>query len=293
MNFFASLHPFTTMLYITLSLLISMLSMNPIILIISLLSSVIWYISLNHKDTAFDDISFYIPLFVLIAVTNPLFVHKGESILFFMNDKPITLEAIIYGVMLSVSLIGIIFKFKCFNILITPDKFLYLFGRIMPKISLIISITLTFIPRLKRKFKSLKKTHIAISLYGSGSYTDKIIGELKIFYSLIAASFENAIMLSDLMRARGYGVKKRSSAVQYKFAKYDYLLCALFVILSLPAIIFLLLGRLDFYYYPSLQLHSLTASEIIVYILWGIFSLIPPVIEFKESLTWKLLISKI
>lgn len=293
MNFFSVLHPFTTMLYITLSLLISMLSMNPVILIVSLISSVLWYGSLNRKDTAFDDISFYIPTFILIAVTNPLFVHKGENVLFFMNDKPITLEAIIYGVMLAASLIGIIFKFKCFNILITSDKFLYLFGGIMPKVSLIISVTLTFIPRLKKKFKSLKKTHIAISLYGSGGFTDKIVCELKIFYALIAASFENAITLSDLMRARGYGVRKRTSAVQYKFTKYDYLLCISFMILSLPTVIFSARGRLDFYYYPSFAFSELTAAEIIVYALWGIFSLIPPVIEIKEKLKWKLLISKI
>ena len=44
--------------------------------------------------------------FLLMAFANPLLVHNGETVLFFMNDNPVTLEAMIYGGMSSLMIVG-------------------------------------------------------------------------------------------------------------------------------------------------------------------------------------------
>ena len=52
------------------------------------------------------NLAYYFFLFLLLAVVNPLFVHNGETILFFMNDNPITLEAFFYGMIVAVMIIA-------------------------------------------------------------------------------------------------------------------------------------------------------------------------------------------
>ena len=51
-----------------------------------------------RKPQRFGRIGFYVPLFLLVAVTNPLFSHNGVTPLFFLNGNPVTLEALLYGV---------------------------------------------------------------------------------------------------------------------------------------------------------------------------------------------------
>lgn len=42
-------------------------------------------------------IAFYVSMFLLVAVTNPLFSHNGVTPLFYLNGNPVTLEAFVYG----------------------------------------------------------------------------------------------------------------------------------------------------------------------------------------------------
>lgn len=87
----------------------------------------------REEKAILSDMGFYLPLFLLVAVTNPLFSHNGVTPLFFMNGNPVTLEAVVYGVFISVMVVGVLFWCKCYNEIMTEDKFLYLFGRIIPK----------------------------------------------------------------------------------------------------------------------------------------------------------------
>lgn len=69
-----------------------------------------------------------------------------------MNGNPITLEAILYGVFIGAMLIAVMYWFSCFNYIMTSDKLLLL-GNVSPKISLVISSALRFIPLLKVQAK--------------------------------------------------------------------------------------------------------------------------------------------
>lgn len=81
-----------------------------------------------------------------MSLANPLFIHNGETVLFFMNDNPITLEAIIYGGVSSLMIVGVLLWCRCYGAILTTDKFLYLFGRLIPKLGLILSMAFRFIP---------------------------------------------------------------------------------------------------------------------------------------------------
>jgi energy-coupling factor transport system permease protein len=44
-------------------------------------------------------------------------------------------------------LAAVISWFSCYNAVMTSDKFVYLFGRVIPALSLILSMTLRFVPK--------------------------------------------------------------------------------------------------------------------------------------------------
>lgn len=89
-------------------------------------------------------------MFLLVAVTNPLFSHNGVTPLFYLNGNPVTLEAFVYGAAIAVMVVGVMLWCRCYSAVMTSDKFLYLFGRAIPKLALVLSMALRFIPMFKR-----------------------------------------------------------------------------------------------------------------------------------------------
>src|SRR5699024_7812891 len=137
MNSFSNQHPFVLLVYYIAVLSITIFMMNPFVLCMSLFGSLLFYLMLTSVRKVWQEVRFYLFVFLLIALTNPLFVHKGETILFFLNDNPVTYEAIIYGIFISMMLIAVIFWSKAYSLLMTSDKFVYLFGKPIPKLSLV------------------------------------------------------------------------------------------------------------------------------------------------------------
>ena len=78
------------------------------------------------------------PLLLFSAVLNPLFNHEGATILTYLPDgNPLTLESMLYGVSAAAMMVTVILWFSCYNSVMTSDKFLYLFGRVIPALSLL------------------------------------------------------------------------------------------------------------------------------------------------------------
>src|SRR5699024_1851242 len=144
MKSFATFHPFVLFIYYVMIITITMFIIHPVILILSLIGSVLFFSMLTTGLNVLKDIGFYVLVLLLIAITNPLFVHKGETILFFLNDKPVTFEAIIYGFVIAAMLVAVIFWSKSYSELMTTDKFLYLFGKMIPKLALVLSMAFRF-----------------------------------------------------------------------------------------------------------------------------------------------------
>lgn len=293
MKRFESYHPVVTFLFFVFVLFITMFSTNPIIIGISFISSIVFYMFLCGFMKVLNSFKFTIPMLLILAITNPLFSHKGETILFFMNDNPITLEAIIYGIFMSMMMISVYYWFCCFNEIMTSDKILFLFGRISPKISLLFSMILGFIPKFKKQYQAIEATQTSLGLYSSNSIYDKVKGKMRILSMIITWSFENSMDSASSMKARGYGLKKRTSYSIYDWIKRDYLL--LFVLLLLSSIIlYFFINKIDlFYFYPSFSRDLASYQKISMYIVVSLLMFIPSLLELKEVILWKYLKSKI
>ena len=76
-----------------------------------------------------------LPMLVAMALINPAFNHEGVTIIDYLpSGNPLTLESIIYGLCAAIMIVSVICHFSCYNEVMTSDKFIYLFGKIIPAI---------------------------------------------------------------------------------------------------------------------------------------------------------------
>ena len=293
MRYFDRLHPITAFVYFMLLLLVAMLTMNPVIITICYLSSVIFCGMLIGIRKLLSSLAYNIPLMLMIALTNPMFVHKGETILFFLNDNPVTKEAIIYGVFASMMIMSVFYLCRCYTEIMTSDKFIYLFGRVIPKLSLVLSMILAFIPKLKRKYREIDEAQKALGIYATQSYVDKLRSKMRVLSILLTNSLETSVDTADSMRARGYGLKGRTSYAIYRFTASDFAYLVFSIVFGVSAVVLIMLGASEFYYYPTVTVIEGSPIIYILYLSLALFAGSSIFMEVKENILWRYLKSKI
>lgn len=149
---FSRYHPVVNFLFFALVLVFSMVLMHPVCLLISLLGAVLYVIQLNGRKGLRLSLRIALPVMLLAALVNPAFNHAGMTILTYLpTGNPLTLESILYGLAAGCMLCAVLLWFVCYNRVLTSDKFVYLFGRVIPALSLVLSMTLRFVPRFKQQ----------------------------------------------------------------------------------------------------------------------------------------------
>ena len=293
MKAFGNYHPFVLLIYFLSVLLVAMFVSNPLLQTTALLGGILFCATLQRKREIAGNIGLYVPLFFMVAVTNPLFSHNGVTPLFFLNGNPVTLEAFVYGIAIAVMIIGVMLWCKCYSEIMTSDKFLYLFGKVIPKLSLVLSMALRFIPMFKRQMHKVSRAQKAMGLYTSKSFTGKLRGHMRVLFAMVSWSLENAMETSASMKARGYGMKGRTNFSLFRFYANDAVLLAVCILLLGITITGAAMRETVFYYYPRISEINVSPCAIAVYAAFGVLSFLPFAIEVKEALVWKYYISKI
>lgn len=290
MKGFEDFNPIAVVIWFLCAAGVAMFSMNPIILTASF-SGAVLFLLVKNRNSKPGFHFFTVILFIALTIMNPLFNHNGGTVLFIMNDLPVTLEALIYGAFASLMIVSVIYHFRNFSDIMTEDKLLYIFGGLSPGLSLTLSMALRYIPLMTRQIKKTENSQKALGLYKEDNIIDKIRGRLSIFGIIVTWSLENGIITADSMTARGYGTGKRSRYSLFRRRKEDILLVILTAVLF--ALTVFGLQDTSCEYYPFFKLSELTLKSLTAYISYGILLLIPIFIEIKEAIKWKYLKSKI
>ena len=97
MGSFSGYHPAVIFLYFVLILVFTMFSMHPYFLCCSLLCGFLCSFLWGQGKAIKRNLRMTVPLVMLGIVINPLFTQRGSTILFYLNDAAVTLEAVLYG----------------------------------------------------------------------------------------------------------------------------------------------------------------------------------------------------
>jgi len=291
---FTLFHPLVNILYFVAVIGFAMFFTHPVCLALSLICALSYSIYINGRKAIRFTLLYMLPLLVFTALLNPMFNHQGGTILAYLpNGNPLTLESILYGAASSMMLITVISWFSCFNKVMTSDKFVYLFGRVIPALSLILSMALRFVPRFRDQIKVISDSQKCIGCdISDGNILRKAKHGIKILSILVTWALENAIETADSMKGRGYGLPGRTAFSIFRFDRRDAY--ALLYILGCASAV--VAGSLTeiyrFRYFPTIQGYWTgfgTAAVFTAYFALGAF---PLIINIKEDIVWNYLKSK-
>lgn len=292
---FADYHPLVTFIYFMLVLIIGVICLHPVCLCIWVICSLIYAVYLKGKNAFKMNFKYMVPILIVTALLNPAFNHEGMTILFYLkNGNPVTLESIYYGLAAAAMMAGALNWFSCYSQAITTDKLMCIFGRIMPAFSLIISMTMRFVPRFKAQIKRVSQTQRCIGRdVSNGNMIEKAKHGLLIISIMVTWALENAIETADSMKSRGYGLPGRTAYSIYSLEKRDKLLGAFIAFCGTYIIVGLARGGIDWYYFPKAYGKLNGTYTISLYFCYFILCIIPMIINWREDLKWNALKSKI
>ncbi len=257
---------------------------------VALISGALYYTVLCGRERLKRHVWFG-ALFAVLALANPLISHNGVTVLFVINNNPVTLEAFLYGINSAAMVVGALYWFSIFSKIMTSEKLLYITGVLSPKLSLVMSMAIRFVPMFRAQAKKVSDAQKAMGLFREDNFIDDIRGYMRIFSILTTWALENGITTADSMTARGYGVGRRTHFSSFRMRKNDILLLAAgALLLGLCAAAAL---SLSFSFYPRLEADTPDASGIAGIAAYAVLCMLPVIIETEATLKWKYLQSKV
>ena len=286
---FSSYHPIINFLYFVLVLIFTMFFMHPVSLMISLLSAVAYSVCLNGTKALRFSLTAVLPMMLIAALVNPIFNHEGATILTYLpSGNPLTLESMVYGVASAFMLAGVILWFSCYSTVMTSDKFVYLFGRVIPALSLVLSMTLRFVPKFKAQLQVVSEAQACVGRdTANGNLLQRAKNGVNILSILVTWSLENAIETADSLKSRGYGLSGRTAFSIYRFDGRDklallwLLFCGGYIVLGWA------LGGLRWWYYPMISGELTGIFPISLQLVYLSLCLTPVILNRMEVRKWK------
>lgn len=264
------MHPVPCFLFFLTMIGITIFSRDPVILAESLVGAVTAAV-LSGKSGI---LPFLIVTVAAVTFTNPLFSHNGVTVLFFVGDLAVTLEALIYGLAFAVMLCASVLWGAVSVRFLTSDKYIWLFGRLLPSAGLVLSCAIRFIPLFigrtrdfigSRNAKTLKETVAAFS-------------------ASLGYSAEAAMITADSMKSRGYGSAKRTFYSRYRMTAADIRALVIVLLCGAACLALIISGAGRFYYYPAISVLRFGIGEIALYICFGVLCAFPAAMIVQERL---------
>lgn len=268
--------------------------MHPLSLAISLIGALSYSILLNGRKAILFNLAYLLPLLFVLAAFNPLFNHAGATILFYLpNGNPVTKESIVYGVAAACMYVTVIVWFSCFNKVMTSDKFIFLFGKLMPALSLILSMTLRFVPRYRHQLSVISQAQRCIGRdVTQGNVIQKARSGLRMLSILTTWAFENAIETADSMKARGYGLPRRTSFSIYRFDRRDVIVLTILTALATVVLAGAAWGSNSIRFFPSIAVKGYSPFGAAAYVAYFVVCLLPVMLQVMEEVKWRFIESK-
>jgi putative ABC transporter, permease protein len=294
---FGRFHPVVNILFYAFILGITMFVNHPIMIFISFLFATVYFV-IVYKNKQIKKLIGLLGLFIFAGLINPLFSHRGMTVLFFLpTGNAVTLESIIYGMFAAGILVTVMIWIFTFQKIVTEDKIMAVFGKIVPTLALIFSMVLKFVPAFVAHAKETSDVNRVMAIANESdinkmNFIRKVKMQVKNFSITATWALENSVDTADSMASRGYGVKRRTNFNNYKLTLRDII--ALIWIIFLGGIVVLgcIFGCVKTHYYPMFYIEE-NKYATLVYITYSALCATPILINIMEEIRWLRLKSKI
>jgi len=283
------LNPFAKLAWTGSILILTLILNNPLFLLVLFLSTlpVVKVARVWGEWRSFMKLTLY--LCAAIIIINALVSSHGSHVLIeapfrmpVIGTPVITLEAIFYGVAMSLRLLAIISAFAILTFTVHPDDMMLTMIKMkLPyKSVLVTSLSTRFIPTLIDDTQRITDVQRSRGLeLDKGKLTQRIRSRSSIVIALLSNSLDRTVQVAEAMESRAFGTGRGRTF--YKDIKLTLVDVTTVVLALLPlalGIFMSLSGYGQYQYYPTIQRMSLSGLEwslvaLLVFILLAILPL--------------------
>ncbi len=289
MDTFSSCHPLISFVFYLFAIGIPVFYLHPVFLAIGLGAAIAYYAYLKSGSSIGKVALFAIPAILITAVLNPLLIHQGETMLWYLpNGNPVTLEAVFYGIAAGFMLATVISWFASFQEVMTSDKFMYLFSKSFPAAALLLSMTMRFVPRFASQIKRIRQAQLCVGRdVTNGTIRQKLAHGMTIFSIAVTWALENSVETADSMKSRGYGLRGRTNYSIYRLDGRDRATLAVMVLEIVTVIVMIRSRWVYIQFYPLFTINAFDWRAAACFTVYALFCLTPVIMGIREDLHWK------
>lgn len=278
-HIFSFYHPAVIFTYFAAVIILTMSTMNPSYVALSFFASSAYVCYLKGFLHFAKGLLTFLPVILAVTVINTLWGGLGLTVILSIYNKIITLEALVYGLCSAFILVSVIQWFSAYSEVMTSDKFLTLFGRVMPVTAMMITMVFRYVPETIRKGKQISAAQNALI---TESKKQKRFIVLRLCTVLVSWCMEDSIDTAAHMRARGFGGKITRFSSQ-RVNCFDAVCIVILACLSAVAAVFVFARANSFVFYPYLSTPDIDIAGLLSY---AVLLFFPLILQAKEEIKW-------
>ena len=250
---FSMSHPAVPALYMVLTLGLTMFSMQPVLIVLSLAGGLAYGFATRGTVRTLGALRWQLPVILIIALVNPLFSASGSTELFRIGMRAVYLESLVYGLCMGGLFVASVLWFEAAASMLEYDKVLALLGNAAPVIALMISMCMRLIPQFLRCGRTVLAVQDAIDVPGRAP-TDPVRSRLRASSVLMGWGMEDSLERADAMRSRGWGaVPRRTTYAQYWLGRRDIAALVGLALFGAVAVAVAWIATTQYSFYPQLS----------------------------------------
>jgi len=258
------LNPFAKLAWVGSVTLLAVIFEHPLFLLLLFLATLPVVILARAWREWVSLIRFVIYMSLVIVIINSLVMYHGTHVLLeftfeipTLGNPKITLEAICFGLGMSLRLLAIVSAFTVLNFTVHPDDLMLAMIKLkLPyKSVLAMSMSTRFIPTLAGDLERITDVQRARGLeMDKGRLRQKLKSRGAVLIPLLANSLDRTVQVAEAMESRAFGaLKKRTYHREIRLGTYDLVTVCAAISPFFFGLYLRYLGYGGYRYYPSLQ----------------------------------------
>ncbi len=280
------IHPAIFIVYFLILIIFAFLFNNPYYVItygILILSLIALQGSISEiKSTT----KVFLPVILFITLLNTIFTHVGDTHIYIFGSYYVTFEALVYGVIMAVTFFLVTLTFIAYNTYVSYQDMLYVFSKKYPNLSMIIIMSLRFVPLIQKRSNELLELSKLKNRNEDLKFTEKTSELIQNLGLVVSWSLEEAMQSASSMKSRGYNITKRTSYLRYDFNKIDVLLTVLILVTATISVYGLYNSVGSIMIYPKFTFTFSQTPFNIYYFAYVVLLLPFIIIEIWERILW-------
>ena len=278
---FSMSHPAVPSLYMVLTLGLTMFSMQPVLIALSLAGGLAYGLATRGAARTLGALCWQLPVILIIALVNPLFSASGSTELFRIGMRAVYLESMMYGLCMGGLFVASVLWFEAAASMLEYDKVLALLGNAAPVIALMISMCMRLIPQFLRRGRTVLAVQDAIDVPGRAP-ADPVRSRLRASSVLMGWGMEDSLERADAMRSRGWGAaSRRTTYARYRLRRGDVAALVGLAVFGTAAVAVAWTATTQYSFYPQLSVPAPWLGYV-VYAAWMVLPCVLHAIDEKR-----------